>query len=203
MIEEEKDGTKITPNICEVHRTCCGKEYFGFFVSPPAPPRKEGSVEGHGVGTRSHASHEVSRLWLHAAFASVALADGNSALHQRTLRLGEELSQEHLKVEALEEELRGLRLQATTTSNLPWELALMALDLQRVEKRRWVDLQLAERRMEDVLRALQDELPIDLSTEPPCRWLRLGELFSVQPGPSPPTPGSGRGVHAPVSRRMV
>ncbi|GAA0172032.1 hypothetical protein LIER_41265 [Lithospermum erythrorhizon] len=70
------------------------------------------------------ASHEVSRLWLQAASASLALSAGNSALHRLTLELSEGLSKERLKIVALEQELRGLRLQATTSSNLPWELAL-------------------------------------------------------------------------------
>ncbi|GAA0170910.1 hypothetical protein LIER_25068 [Lithospermum erythrorhizon] len=75
-------------------------------------------------------SHEVSRLWLQFASALEALADSNSGLHQQTLKLGEKLSQERFKVEALEQELHGLRLQASTTRNLFWELALLARDLK-------------------------------------------------------------------------
>ncbi|GAA0169992.1 hypothetical protein LIER_40865 [Lithospermum erythrorhizon] len=64
------------------------------------------------------ASHEVYRLWLQAVFASMAVSNGNSALRQQILRLSEELSQECLMVEVLEQEIRGLHFQATTTSSL-------------------------------------------------------------------------------------
>ncbi|GAA0156303.1 hypothetical protein LIER_13829 [Lithospermum erythrorhizon] len=57
------------------------------------------------LGTGPQASHEAIRLWLQAASASRALADGHSTLYHHTLELGEELSQECLKVEALEKEL--------------------------------------------------------------------------------------------------
>ncbi|GAA0162885.1 hypothetical protein LIER_39492 [Lithospermum erythrorhizon] len=49
------------------------------------------------------------------------MSDGNSGLYHQTLRLGEELSQEHLKVVVLEQDLRGLHLQGTTNFNLPRE----------------------------------------------------------------------------------
>ncbi|GAA0142352.1 hypothetical protein LIER_03271 [Lithospermum erythrorhizon] len=54
-----------------------------------------------------------------AASASWALAEGNSTLYQQTLELGEDLTRECLKVEALEQELRGLRLKATEASHHP------------------------------------------------------------------------------------
>ncbi|GAA0172528.1 hypothetical protein LIER_26336 [Lithospermum erythrorhizon] len=82
------------------------------------------------------ASYEASRLWLQAASASRALVDGNSTLYQQTLELGEELSQEHLKVEALEQKPQGLRLQAAEASHHPSELAWLARDLKRAEEER-------------------------------------------------------------------
>ncbi|GAA0168127.1 hypothetical protein LIER_22913 [Lithospermum erythrorhizon] len=45
-----------------------------------------------------------------AASAFKALPDGNITLYQKSLQLGEELSQAHLKVKALDQELQGLRL---------------------------------------------------------------------------------------------
>ncbi|GAA0139329.1 hypothetical protein LIER_00895 [Lithospermum erythrorhizon] len=73
--------------------------------------------------------------------------------------LGEKLSQEHIKVEALEEELCCLRLQATTTSNLPWELAR---DLKREEEDRDAAIQearLARREREGLRHAYCQDNP--------------------------------------------
>ncbi|GAA0160170.1 hypothetical protein LIER_16785 [Lithospermum erythrorhizon] len=53
-----------------------------------------------------------------AASTSRALANGHTTMYQQTLDLNEELAQKHLKVEALEEELQGLRLQV---SKYPWD----------------------------------------------------------------------------------
>ncbi|GAA0170501.1 hypothetical protein LIER_24743 [Lithospermum erythrorhizon] len=55
---------------------------------------------GHGP----QAAHEASS-------ASLALADGNSALHHRASRLQEELSLERSKVEELEKELQDLKMR--------------------------------------------------------------------------------------------
>ncbi|GAA0165031.1 hypothetical protein LIER_20532 [Lithospermum erythrorhizon] len=57
-------------------------------------------------------------------------------VQRKTLELGEELSQECLKVEALEQELQGLCLQAAKASHHRWEFALLAQDLKRAEEER-------------------------------------------------------------------
>ncbi|GAA0152842.1 hypothetical protein LIER_11219 [Lithospermum erythrorhizon] len=68
------------------------------------------------LGLGPQASHEATRLWLQAASVSRALADGHSVLYQQTRDLSEELAQERHKVEALEHELQGHRLQTSNYS---------------------------------------------------------------------------------------
>ncbi|GAA0139326.1 hypothetical protein LIER_00892 [Lithospermum erythrorhizon] len=50
--------------------------------------------------------------------------------------MGEDLTQEYLKVEALEQELQGLRLQAAEASNHPWDLGLLIQELRRAQEER-------------------------------------------------------------------
>ncbi|GAA0184347.1 hypothetical protein LIER_31635 [Lithospermum erythrorhizon] len=51
------------------------------------------------LGLGPQASHQASQLWLQAASASCALADGHTVLSQQTQDLGEELAQERLKAQ--------------------------------------------------------------------------------------------------------
>ncbi|GAA0149149.1 hypothetical protein LIER_36873 [Lithospermum erythrorhizon] len=67
-----------------------------------------------------------------SAFASQALVDGHTTLHQQTRDLSEELAHEHLKVEALEQELQVRRLQV---NNYPWGIALLDQDLKRTQEK--------------------------------------------------------------------
>ncbi|GAA0165984.1 hypothetical protein LIER_21249 [Lithospermum erythrorhizon] len=97
------------------------------------------------LGPGPQASHEVSRLWLQVFSTLVVvlchcpslslldslifplfpfqatstfreLAEGNASIYQQSLELSEGLSWEGLKVEALKQELQGLRIQS---SHLP------------------------------------------------------------------------------------
>ncbi|GAA0156416.1 hypothetical protein LIER_13925 [Lithospermum erythrorhizon] len=77
--------------------------------------------------------HEATQKWLQATSASRASADGHSTLYQQTQDLSEELTHERLKVEALEQELLGLRLQA---SNHPSDMALLDQELKRAQAER-------------------------------------------------------------------
>ncbi|GAA0156647.1 hypothetical protein LIER_14092 [Lithospermum erythrorhizon] len=96
------------------------------FSSMPSSP----FFDRHVVAIMSHmpspdrANHDALLPLLDqgAISASRAFVDGHSTLYQQTLELGEELSQECLMVEALEQKLQGLRLQATEASHHPWEL---------------------------------------------------------------------------------
>ncbi|GAA0185680.1 hypothetical protein LIER_32968 [Lithospermum erythrorhizon] len=94
------------------------------------------------------ASHEVTRLWL-----------------QQSLELGEGLSQERLKVDVLEQELQGLRLQASEDSRYPWEVALLIQSLRKAMVER--DAARAARKEKEGLRRayLQDN---------PLRCRRIG-----------------------------
>ncbi|GAA0145873.1 hypothetical protein LIER_42883 [Lithospermum erythrorhizon] len=114
------------------------------------------------LGPGPQASHEVSQLWLQAASTSVVLVDNNTGLHKQTLNLGEKLSQERLKPEALEQVLRDLHLQATNTNNLPWELALLARDRKRAAERDDAiqAARSAKREREDLRRAYCQDSPL-------------------------------------------
>ncbi|GAA0157439.1 hypothetical protein LIER_14707 [Lithospermum erythrorhizon] len=70
------------------------------------------------LGPGPQAIHEVSRLWLQATSTSLALANGNSGLHQRSTRLEEELFLERAKVITLEKVFRELRPLATAANHL-------------------------------------------------------------------------------------
>ncbi|GAA0156791.1 hypothetical protein LIER_14196 [Lithospermum erythrorhizon] len=90
-------------------------------------------------------------VFLQAASASRALGDGHTLLSQQTHTLHEALTREHLKVRAMEEELKELRTQV---SNYPWDLALKDQELRMAEAEREAANQatLAAHREKDDLR---------------------------------------------------
>ncbi|GAA0151035.1 hypothetical protein LIER_43127 [Lithospermum erythrorhizon] len=108
------------------------------------------------LGPGPQAAHEV-------AFASLVLADGNLALHQRTLKLEEELIKKHIRVDELEKEIQELRLQADAASQFPWEWAPLAQNLKKIEEERDVARQAAlstRREREGLRRAYCQDSPL-------------------------------------------
>ncbi|GAA0167071.1 hypothetical protein LIER_22084 [Lithospermum erythrorhizon] len=101
------------------------------FASPSFPPLASPSFSRPSMGLLSP-KPSIATPGPGAASASQAIADDNTTLYQQARDMSKELAQERLKVEALEQEHQGLRLQV---NNYPWDMACWIMTSRGAKQR--------------------------------------------------------------------